>query len=92
VFESSETQTHAATDKTETKTHAATATCDVELVADELDELELRYQKRPEPESLLLRVFVEGTAVSIAHKHMLDPELKHVVTLTKSIIGDRREQ
>ena len=50
MFDSTETQTHAATDKTETKTHAATATCDVELVADELDELELRYQKRPEPE------------------------------------------
>ncbi len=90
MFESTETQTHTTTDKPETKTH--TVTCDVELVGDELDELELRYQKRPEPERLLLSVFVEGTTVKISHKHMLDPELKHFVTLTKSIIGDRREQ
>ena len=51
MFESTETQTHAATGTTETQTHAATVSGDnVELVADELDELELRYHKRPESE------------------------------------------
>ena len=38
-------------ESTETQTHSATVSGDiVELVVDELDELELRYRKRPEPE------------------------------------------
>jgi hypothetical protein len=40
-------------DTTETQTNAAKVSCDVELVADELDELESGYPDNTEPELLV---------------------------------------